>query len=334
MNLEAFEKRKYVERPTPIHRLDRLTHFLNGPEVWIKRDDTLGLLAGGNKTRKLEYLVADALTQGCDTLITGGGVQSNHCRLTASAAQVEGMACQLVLQESESSRYDPHATGNHLLDHLLGVEKVRVAAHDSVLAVQIERLADEAQSAGRKPYVIPVGGSNVVGTLGYVSCGLEILTQMKQEGVVFSHVICASGSGGTQAGLVTALSVYAREVKVMGINVSRDRRSQEAKVLKLAKATARRILDECHLEAVSIHCVDEYVGPGYALPSDDMVEAVKLVAQKEAILLDPVYTGKAMAGLIGLARKRFFTSRDRILFLHTGGGPALYAQTDEILDRL
>ena len=195
-------------------------------------------------------------------------------------------------------------TGNHLLDHLLGIEKVRVASYDSILGDEIETLADEARSTGKKPYVIPVGGSNPVGTLGYVSCGLEIISQMRQLGVAFSHLVCASGSGGTQAGLVTALGLKPSNVAVIGVNVSRDRRAQEAKVLELARATETRLKAEARLQDASVKCVDEYVGPGYALPSDDMVEAVKLLARLEAILLDPVYTGKAMAGLMGLVTEK------------------------------
>jgi D-cysteine desulfhydrase len=327
MNLDSFPRRRYTSNPTQIQELTRLSNLLGGPRIFIKRDDLLGLAGGGNKTRKLEFLVADALSQGADTLITCGAIQSNHCRLTLSAANTENLKCQLVLQELEVNSYRPNASGNHLLDQVLGVENIRVVPPDSSLPNEMHRLAQDLVAEGRKPYVIPIGGSNAIGTLGYVAGGQEILQQVRQQELQINHVVCASGSAGTQAGLVTAFRAQESKLVVQGITVSRDRAQQEAKVLELATQTSKLLNLEGHIGAKAISCNDEYVGAGYSLPTDEMVEAVKLVAQTESILLDPVYTGKAMAGLIGLVRKGFYTTTDQVLFLHTGGSPALYAHS-------
>lgn len=323
MNKIRYERRRYTAGPTPIEKLERLSQVLGGPTISIKRDDQLGLTVGGNKTRKLEYLVADALRQGADTLITCGAVQSNHCRLTLAAAVREVLKCQLVLTEPIDG-YNPQANGNHLLFHLLGVEKIEVIPAGGDTLPVMEKLAQELADQGRKAYLIPVGGSNEVGSLGYMACAEEIEQQSWESGIVYDYVVTASGSAGTQAGLLAGFLARQSDIKVIGVNVSRDRAAQEAKVLDLFASTAEMIGLRGEIRPESVLCDDRFVGPGYAIPTEEMIEAVKLVAQTEGILLDPVYSGKAMAGLIGMIREGRFAKEDHLLFLHTGGSPALY----------
>lgn len=323
MNPIRYERRRYTTGQTPIEKLERLSRELGGPVISIKRDDLTGLTAGGNKTRKLEYLVADAVRQGADTLVTCGAVQSNHCRLTLAAAVREGLKCQLVLTEPEGG-YDPQASGNHLLFHLLGAEKIEVIEADGDMHAAMDKLAHELASQGRKAYLIPVGGSNEVGSLGYMACAEEIEQQAWESGTPYDYVVTATGSGGTQAGLLAGFWARNSNTRVIGVNVSRDRQSQEAKVLDLLGSTARTIGLKGEPSPDTVQCEDRYVGPGYAIPTAEMVEAVQLVARTEGILLDPVYTGKAMAGLIGMIREGRFAKDDHVLFLHTGGSPALY----------
>ncbi|MDR5001791.1 D-cysteine desulfhydrase [Brevibacillus parabrevis] len=328
-----YERRKYTQGPTPIERLERLSQVLGGPHIFIKRDDLLGLTAGGNKTRKLEYLVADAIRQGADTLITCGAVQSNHCRLTLAAAVREGLRCQLVLSAPETGDYNPQAGGNHLLFHLLGAEQIEVIPADGDMLAAMEKLADSLRQAGRKPYLIPVGGSNEIGSLGYMACAEEIEQQAWESCTPFDYVVTATGSGGTQAGLIAGFLARQSSAKVIGINVSRDRAAQEAKVQELLARTAAEVGLQATIHADVVQCEDRFVGPGYAIPTEEMVEAVQLVARTEGILLDPVYTGKAMAGLIGLIREGRFSQDDHVLFLHTGGAPALYTASELFLPK-
>ncbi|MFS0553414.1 D-cysteine desulfhydrase [Brevibacillus sp. 179-C9.3 HS] len=324
MNNIRFQRRIYTHGHTPIERLDRLSTELGGPTISIKRDDMLGLTAGGNKTRKLEYLVAAAIKQGADTLITCGAIQSNHCRLTLAAAVREGLRCQLVLSAPETGDYNSQASGNHLLFHLLGAEKIEIIPADGDLLAAMDVLADGLSKEGRKPYLIPVGGSNEVGSLGYMACAEEIEQQAWETTTPYDYVVTATGSGGTQAGLLAGFMARQSNTQVIGINVSRDRAAQEAKVLDLLRSTAALVGLQGDIRAEAVQCDDRFVGPGYAIPTDGMIEAVQLVARTEGILLDPVYTGKAMAGLIGLIREGRFSRNDHVLFLHTGGAPALY----------
>ena len=327
MNLAKFPRRRYTEGFTPLERLDRFSEALGGPQVYIKRDDLLGLTSGGNKTRKLEFLMADALEQGADTIITCGAVQSNHCRLTLAAAVKEGLKCQLVLEERVKDSYNPEASGNNFLFHLLGVEDVRVVSGGSDMMAEMGKLADELRQKGRKPYIVPGGGSNEIGALGYVSCAQEILTQLFDKGIAIDHIVCASGSTGTHAGLLTGILGENANIPVTGISVNRKKDAQADAVYSLMQRTAQKLEIHQDLPREAVVVYDDYVGPGYSLPTDSMVEAVKLLARTEGILLDPVYTGKAMAGLIGLARQGMWKSTDKVLFLHTGGSPALYAYT-------
>ena len=332
MNLARFPRRRYTEGTTPIEKLSNFSKELDGPNIFIKRDDLLGLTAGGNKTRKLEFLVAEALSVGADTLITCGAVQSNHCRLTLSAAVKEGLKCRLVLEERVADSYNPEASGNNFLFRLLGVEKIKVVPGGSDMMKEMQNVADELIAESRKPYIIPGGGSTPLGALGYVACAEEILAQAFEKGINFDSIVCASGSAGTHAGLITGFCGNNSLIPVIGINVSRTKEDQEKLVYGLVQKTVDYIGIKSKISKDAVVCYDEYVGPGYSLPTSKMAEAVRMLAGTEGILLDPVYTGKAMAGLIGLIRKGgVFKKNDNVLFVHTGGSPALYAYIEAIL---
>jgi len=322
MNLAQFPRRRYTEGQTPLEFLPRLTKELGGPNIWIKRDDMLGLAGGGNKTRKLEFLVADAFAKGADTLITCGAVQSNHCRLTLAAACKEGLACHLVIEERVPGSYDPKASGNNFLFKLMGVASITVVPGGANMMEEMGKVADGIRARGGKPYIIPGGGSNEVGTLGYVACAEEIIAQAFDKGLNIDAVVCTSGSGGTHAGLAVGFWGNNTNIPVIGINISRPNETQRPLIIKDAKLTAARFGLDFPDDAVN--CVEGYVGPGYSLPTKEMVAAVTLMARTEAILLDPIYTGKSFAGLIGLIREGKFKKGQNVVFVHTGGSPALY----------
>jgi D-cysteine desulfhydrase len=332
MNLAKFPRRRYTTGPTPIEFLEHLTRELNGPRIYMKRDDLLGGAGGGNKTRKLEFVMADALQKGADTVITCGAVQSNHCRLTLSAAVKEGLKCRLVLEERVADSYKPQASGNNLLFHLMEVEDIRVVPGGSDMLAEMEKDAQELREAGRKPYVIPGGASNEIGALGYVACAEEMLGQLFDMGLNVDRVVCPSGSAGTHAGLVTGLLGNNSGIDVVGVNVSRSKEDQESLVHGLAQDTAALLGLKQEIPAESVVCFGDYVGQGYSIPTPGMVEAVKMLASKEAILMDPVYTGKAMDGMIDLCRQGYFKKDETILFVHTGGAPTLYAYLDSFMD--
>ena len=324
MHLARFPRRRYTPHATPLEHLPHLSRTLGGPDIYIKRDDLLGLSAGGNKTRKLEFLVAEALAQGADTLITVGAVQSNHCRLTLAAAVREGLKCRLVLEQRVPGSYDLKASGNNFLFDLLGVESVSVVNSGVDLSAAMQKIAGDLAREERKGYIIPGGGSNALGALGYVSCAEELLAQTFEMGLKLDHIVCASGSAGTHAGLLMGLLGNNAQLPVTGINVRLPRAEQEGNVYKLAVDIAK-LLNIPDPSRDSVVALDEWVGAGYSLPTDSMIEAVRLVASTEGVLLDPVYTGKAMAGLIGLVRRGTFRKGESVLFLHTGGSPVLYA---------
>jgi D-cysteine desulfhydrase len=328
VDLSSFPRRRYTRGPTPIERLNRLEAELGGPEIWIKRDDLTGLTGGGNKTRKLEFLVADALQQGADTLVTQGAVQSNHCRLTLAAAVREGLKCRLVLEQRVAGSYDPRASGNNFLFHLLGAEALSVVEGGTDMGAAMADVATALSAEGRRPYVIPGGGSNPLGALGYVACAQEIAAQSFDMGVSFDHIVCASGSAGTHAGLLVGLQAMHAKAELIGINVRRPRAEQEANVHALAEQVAKLVGLPGGMPRHTVEALDDWVGPGYSLPTDEMIEAVRKLARLEGVLLDPVYTGKAMAGLIGLVRRGAFRKGERVLFVHTGGAPSLFAYQD------
>ena len=313
MNLAKFPRRRYTFGPTPLEFLPRFTEAVGGSQIYIKRDDLLGLTSGGNKTRKLEFLVADALAQKADTLITCGAVQSNHCRLTLSAAVKEGLKCRLVLEERVPGSYNPEASGNNFLFQLLGVEKIIVVPAGSDMMAAMNSVAKELETEGRKGYVIPGGGSNAIGATGYVACAQEIQDQLFQMGIEIHRVCVASGSAGTHAGLLTGFLGCNMNIPIVGIGVSRDPQDQDPLVHKVAVETAKRLGIRQEIEKDSVVTFGDYWRPQYSVPNAKMVEAVNLMAKTEGILLDPVYTGKAMAGLIDLCRNgKKFLRRKRL----------------------
>ena len=324
MNLAKFPRRGYVQAPTPLEALPRFSEALGGKvNVFIKRDDMLPGTAGGNKTRKLDFCMADALRQGADTIITCGAVQSNHCRLTLAWAVKEGLDCHLILEERVKGSYKPEASGNNFLFQLLGVKSISVVPGGSDMMGEMQKLAETLRAEGKKPYVIPGGASNKIGALGYVSCAEEILRQLFETGLRVDHMVVPSGSAGTHAGIIAGMIGNNAGIPVTGIGVNRKKEAQQAAVLKLAQETLDYIGTGVTMPAEAVVAFDDYVGPGYSL-----VEAVKLLASTESILLDPVYSGKAMAGLIDLVRKDYFPEGSNVLFLHTGGSPALFAYLD------
>ena len=338
MDLSRFPRRRYTEGATPIEPLPRFSAALaascpggRGPEVWVKRDDLLGLAPGGNKTRKLEFLVADALAQGADTLVTCGAPQSNHCRITLAAAVKEGLKCRFVIEERVPGSFSEAASGNHFMFRLLGVEDLTVVPAGTDMGAAMRRVADELARQGRKAYVIPGGGSNALGGLGYVACAQELQQQLYEQGLAFDRVVVGSGSSGTHGGLVAGFLGNRIAIPLLGIGVSRDPDTQAPLVLKEAQAVCDLLGLGLTVPAEAVQCVGGWWQPKYSVPNPAMVEAVQMLARTEALLLDPVYTGKVMAGLIGLARQGVIGAGERVLFLHTGGMPALFAYQDVLL---
>ena len=334
MDLSRFPRRRYTQGFTPIEPLARLSAALGGPTIHIKRDDMLGLFPGGNKTRKLEFLVADALAQGADTLITCGAVQSNHCRLTLAAAVKEGLKCRLVLEERVAGSFDPHGNGNHFMFELMGAETIEVLPGGADVTAAMQRAADALAAQGRKGYIIPGGGSNALGALGYVACAQEILAQSFESGQRFDAIVVGSGSSGTHGGLVAGLFGANARIPVIGVGVSRDPADQEPLVWREAVATAELLGLRDAPPRDAVRCIGGYWQPKYSLPNARMVEAVQMLARLEAVPLDPTYTGKAMAGLIGLVRGGEFKPTDHVLFIHTGGLPSLFSATEVVLGRV
>ncbi|UCH24339.1 MAG: D-cysteine desulfhydrase [Trueperaceae bacterium] len=332
MHLARFPRRRYTPFATPIEKLEHLSSYLAGPEIYVKRDDLLGLAAGGNKTRKLEFLVADALAIGADTLITVGAVQSNHCRLTLAAAVKEGLKCRLVIEERVPGSYHPNASGNNFLFKLLGVEQLEVVSDGTDLSAAMQRVVQELETEGRKGYPIPGGGSNALGALGYVSCAEEILHQTFDMGLELDHIVTSSGSGGTHSGLVAGMHGNSAGIPVTGISVRFDKERQAERIHALAEEASELTGVTTPVPRESVVVLDDYVGPGYSLPTEAMVEAIQVFARLEGLLLDPVYTGKAAAGLIDLVRRGRFERGEKVLFMHTGGSPALYHYQETILD--
>ena len=319
-NLTRFPRLEFIGAPTPLEYLPRFSDYL-GREIYIKRDDVTPMALGGNKLRKLEFLAADALREGADTLITAGAIQSNHVRQTAAVAAKLGLHCVALLENPIATRAENYLTnGNRLLLDLFNAQIEMCDALTDPVA-QLSELATRIEAQGFRPYVIPVGGSNALGALGYVESALEIAQQC--EGAVeLSSIVVASGSAGTHAGLAVGLEQLMPEAELIGITVSRKRDEQKPKVVTLQQAVARELDVEARAD---ITLWDDYFAPGYGTPNEEGMEAIKLLARLEGILLDPVYTGKAMAGLIdGISQNRF-KDQGPILFIHTGGAPALFA---------
>ena len=329
MHLSRFPRLHFAHLPTPLEFLPRLSEALGEVHIWIKRDDCTGLSSGGNKTRKLEFLMADAMAQEADVILTQGAIQSNHARQTCAIAARLDIECHLLLEDTSADRGDAYASsGNLLLDRLHGA---RIASRPagSDMDEEIEKLAQELRDRGRNPYVIPVGGSNEIGALGYVDAAMELLGQANGRSLRIDHVVHATGSCGTQAGLVVGMEAMHSGIPVYGICVSRDGTEQEERVYRLARRTSEYL--GLGADLVARECVvanGDYVGAGYGAPTEGMIEAVEMLARYEGILLDPVYAGKGFAGLVDLVRKGHFRAGENVVFVHTGGSAALFAYAD------
>ena len=334
MNLGRFPRLRFAHLPTPLDPLPNLTRELGGPDIYIKRDDQTGLATGGNKTRKLEFLMADALGKDADTIITQGATQSNHCRQAAAIAAKLGMACNVLLENRTGGEdLDFTQSGNVFLDRLFGA-RIRHYPGGTDMDAAMEDVAREIEEDGGTPYVIPGGGSNPIGALGYVDCAMELLVQAGERGLRVDRVVHATGSAGTQAGLVTGLEGASSGIPVLGVGVNAPRETQEERVHGLARRTADLLGTgiEIARERVVANC--DYVGAGYGVPTDGMVEAVTLLSRLEGILLDPVYTGKGMAGLIDLVRRGRFAKDENIVFVHTGGSAGLFGYRGAFADAM
>ncbi|MCP4418150.1 MAG: D-cysteine desulfhydrase family protein [Chloroflexi bacterium] len=325
MNIKYPDRKLIAHLPTPVEKLERLSKHLGGPEIYIKRDDQTGLATGGNKTRKLEFLVADALAQGCDHLITTGAPQSNHCRQTAAAAARFGLGCSLVL----SGEPPKQIQGNLLLDKLLGAHLYWTG--DKPRPEVMAEVANEQRAMGHRPYIIPLGGSNVMGATSYVLAMQELMEQLTTASINIDFIVFASSSGGTHAGIVLGAEIYGFRGQVLGISVDHPADDLKMQVSALATATATHLGVGTVSVAGRVDVNDDYVGEGYAMVAETEREAIKMVAQLEGVLLDPVYTGRAMGGLIDLIRWGAFTRGQTVLFWHTGGAAALSAFRDKLL---
>lgn len=307
--------------------MPRLTKALNGPNLWIKRDDCTGLATGGNKTRKLEFLMADALDAGADIVVTQGAVQSNHVRQTAAAACKLGLDCYALLERRVPEKGDDYEqTGNVLFDNIFNTQ---IEFRETGLDMNAEALAvtDRLRAEGRKPYFIPGGGSNKIGALGYVSTAQELLQQCAAMTLKPKLVVLATGSAGTHAGLLAGFHAMKCDMPILGISVRQPKEIQIENVYRLAIKTAAQLTDET-LSRDKVIVDDGYVGEGYGIPTAAMVAATNMVARNEGILLDPVYSGKGMAGLIGQIKTGQITDEGDVIFLHTGGAASLFAYED------
>jgi L-cysteate sulfo-lyase len=322
MHLARFPRLHLAHLPTPLEPMPRLSKEL-GCEIWIKRDDCTGMSTGGNKTRKLEFLMAEAVEMGADTVMTQGATQTNHGRQTAAFAAKLGMDCHILLEDRTGYNNDNYnGNGNVLLDHLHGATTEKFPGGTDMPA-EMEKAAEAERAKGKKVYVIPGGGSNPTGALGYVNCAFELVGQANDRGLVIDRVVHATGSSGTQAGLVTGMKAINSGIPVLGIGTRAPQPKQEQMVYDLACRTAEKLGCPGIVAREDVMANTDYVGEGYGLPTESGLEAIRMFAELEGILLDPVYSGKGAAGLIDLARKGEFEGQ-RIVFLHTGGAVGLF----------
>jgi L-cysteate sulfo-lyase len=328
MRIESLARYPLAQLPTPIEELKSLSRELGGPELLIKRDDQTGLALGGNKTRKLEFLVGQALEQGADTLVTAGAAQSNHCRQTAAAAARAGLRCELLLNGPKPEL----PNGNVLLDELLGARIHWIQPSERV--AKLREFPDQLRKEGCKPYGIPVGGSNGVGATGYVVAMIELVGQLDGIDRRVDHIVFASSSGGTQAGIVVGAKATGFDGKLHGVSIDKDDPDgapYEHELADIANETAKYIGFDAKFTAKDFNVVYDYLGGGYGVVSDLERDAIRLLGSREGIVLDPVYTGRLMGALIDLIRKKTFRSDETILFWHTGGAPALFAYAKDLI---
>jgi L-cysteate sulfo-lyase len=322
MHLSRFPRLRFAHLPTPLERMPRLSREL-GVDLWIKRDDCTGMSTGGNKTRKLEFLMAEAEAQGADMVMTQGATQSNHARQTAAFAARMGMECHILLEDRTGyNNANYNNNGNVLLDHLHGASTEKFpGGHDMV--AEMDRAAEVRRAQGRRVYVIPGGGSNPTGALGYVNCAFELLGQANDSALRIDRIVHATGSSGTQAGLVTGLCAMNANIPLLGVGTRAPRAKQEQMVFDLAVKTAEKLGCAGVVKRADVVANTDYVGEGYGLPTASGIEAIRMFAELEGILLDPVYSAKGAAGLIDLARKGEFADQT-VVFLHTGGSAGLF----------
>jgi D-cysteine desulfhydrase len=312
--------------PTPLTELKNLSAYFDGPRIFIKRDDMTGLAFGGNKTRKLEFLIADAIHLGADTIITGGAEQSNHCRQTAAASAAFGLECHLVLGGKEPK----HLKGNILVDKLLGA-KIHWTGQFRK-GEKIPEIAEQLKSLGKKPYVIPYGGSNPIGAYGFIEAMGELKKQIDDLRIIIDHIVFSSSSGGTHAGMMIGNHVYEVDAHLIGVEIDKAVSDELYidHVLNLANETSQFIEIEKRFMNEEIILRNDYVGEGYGIVGELERKAIKLLASKEGILVDPVYTGRTFGGLIDMLENKEFVKNENILFWHTGGTPALFFYEQEL----
>lgn len=328
MDLSRFPRASLAYLPTPIEPLPRLSAHLGGPRLFVKRDDLTGLGLGGNKLRKLDFLLGDARALGADTVLTVGAIQSNHARQTAAACARLGLECELILRRSNHATEAYLNSGNVLLDRLFGAHLHILRPHESREAC-MEARAEALRGEGRKPYCIPVGGSCGLGNLGYVACAEEILSQSTAARLQFEAVVAATGSGGTQGGLVAGMRLPGG-LPVIGIAVEGTRQEQETLAAMQATDALQLLGQDAYGIEGEVTVLDDFVGPGYARSTEAMREALSLAARFEGLVLDPVYTGKAFAGFVALARSRRYGRDQSLLFVHTGGAPGLFGYPESV----
>ena len=343
--IQDFPKKNLIPLPTPLQKLENLSRALGGPDIYIKRDDLTGLAFGGNKSRKLEFIIQDALDKEADVIITWAAVQSNWCLQTAAVAQKFGIKPILVLFKMYElpEEYD----GNLLLDFILNADvRIKDAVPGKFINMEdvldvIEEVESEVKEQGYTPYIAPIGGSMVggsmdkpLGAISYVNAFVEMLGQSEEMDFEINTILHATGSGSTQAGLAVGAKALKEDVQVLGISVAEDKESFGKDVLNIVQDTAKALKTEIEMKKEDIVIFDEYIKEGYGILNKEVAEAVRFMSEKEGIFLDPVYTGKAMAGLIDLVKKEFFKKGDNILFLHTGGAPALFPNKHKLVDLL
>jgi len=330
MQLSSFPRVSLAHLPTPLEHLPRLSEHLGGPDIYVKRDDCTGLATGGNKTRKLEFSMGAAERQGADTIITVGAIQSNHVRQTAAAACKLGMACEVLLEHRVVHPSETYTnSGNVFLDRIFAANLREYAAGTDFDAA-MEEVAEEVRAKGGTPYLIPGGASNAIGALGYVNCGVELLAQFSKQGLHIDHIVTATGSAGTHAGLAVGLRGSGSDLPMLGIGVNAPQDVQEERVYKLALETAELVSAPGCVTREDIIADCNYIGPGYGVPTESMNEAVLMLARLEGLLFDPVYSGKALAGMIDYIRQKRFSKGQNIVFLHTGGSAGLFAYADAL----
>jgi D-cysteine desulfhydrase family pyridoxal phosphate-dependent enzyme len=343
--IKAFPKQKLIHLPTPLQKLENLSQELGGPEIYIKRDDLTGLAFGGNKSRKLEFIIQDVLNKKADAVITWASVQSNWCLQTAAAARKFGLKPILILLKKDDlpEEYD----GNLLLDYILDADVIIKEAGEGKVVKEedlqgiVKKVENEVKEWGLTPYVAPLGGSMVgysmekpLGAISYVNAFVELLEQAGKQRLDINYVLHSSGSGGTQGGLAVGAKAIKEDTKVLGISVSEDKEFYGKEVLTIAQDTAKALSLDLAMEKEDIIIFDEYIKEGYGILNKEVSEALRFVAIKEGIFLDPVYTGKAMAALIDLVKKGYFRKEDKIVFFHTGGTAALFPNKHNLVNLL